>query len=62
METKDNTFKTCVDCVNKQPSNNLKKGAYYCQYVKDILPNGIVYYDTDATECIKNGNFNELKG
>ena len=58
---KTNGFKTCSDCVNKKSSMALKKGTYYCPYVKDILPNGIVYYDTDATECIRIGNFREPK-
>lgn len=50
-----NSFKTCSDCMNKQPHANLRKGTYYCPLVKYIVPSGIVHYDTDATECIRNG-------
>lgn len=56
------SFKTCIDCVNKRMFPNLERGAYYCPLVKNILPNGIVYYDTDATECIKRGLFKEQLG
>lgn len=51
------TFKTCIDCVNKEKYSNRGKGIYYCPVVRDVLPDGIVYYDTDATECIRNGKF-----
>ena len=34
---------------------------YYCPYVQGILPNGIVYYDTDATDCVRNGIFRGIK-
>ena len=40
--------------MNKQSLANLRKGTYYCPLVEHIVPNGIVYYDTDATECIRN--------
>lgn len=53
----DNSFKMCIDCANKQSRVNLAKGTYYCPFVKEILPNGIVYYDTDATECVDKGLF-----
>lgn len=44
----DNSFKMCIDCANKQSRVDLAKGTYYCPLVKEILPNGIVHYDTDA--------------
>lgn len=53
----DNSFKMCIDCANKQSRVNLAKGTYYCPFIKEILPNGIVYYDTDATECVDKGLF-----
>lgn len=53
-------FKMCVDCANKQPAPNLQQNMYFCPFVKDILPNGIIYGDTDATECIRNGFFKEI--
>lgn len=56
----DNSFKMCIDCANKQSRVNLAKGTYYCPFIKEILPNGIVYYDTDATECVNKGIFREI--
>lgn len=50
----------CSDCSNKQSSPELPSGVYYCPYVKEILPKGIVYYDTDATECVEKGFFREI--
>lgn len=58
MET--NSFKTCIDCANRQSNQNLPKDTYYCPYVQSILPNGIVYYDTDATDCVRNGIFRDI--
>lgn len=49
------SFKMCIDCANKQSDSKLPKGMYYCPYVQGILPNGIVHYDTDSTECIRKG-------
>lgn len=57
----ENRFFTCLDCANKQSNPKLPKGSFHCPYVQDILPKGIVYYDTDATECIRNGVFREIK-
>lgn len=56
----DNSFKMCIDCANKQSRVNLAKGTYYCPFIKEILPNGIVHYDTDATECVDKGIFREI--
>lgn len=53
----NNSFKMCIDCVNKQSNAKLPKGTYYCPFVNEILPNGIVHYDTDATECVDKGFF-----
>ena len=53
----DNSFKMCIDCANKQSRVNMAKGTYYCPLVKDVPPDGIVHYDTDATECIDKGLF-----
>lgn len=57
---KDNSFKMCLDCVNKQSDSKLPNGQYYCPYVQNVLPNGIVHYDTDATECVRKGFFREI--
>lgn len=56
----DNSFKMCLDCANKQSNPQLSKGMYYCPFVQGVLPNGIVHYDTDATECVKKGSFREI--
>lgn len=53
----DNSFKMCIDCANKQFNPELSNGMYYCPFVRGILPNGIVHYDTDATECVRKGIF-----
>lgn len=55
-----NQFPMCIDCVNKQSSGQLPKGKYYCPYVKGIFPDGIVSFDIDATECVRNGIFREI--
>lgn len=55
-----NQFPMCIDCVNKQSSDQLPKGKYYCPYVKGIFPDGIVSFDIDATECVRNGIFREI--
>ena len=53
------SFKMCINCANKQSDSKLPKGMYYCPYVQGILPNGIVHYDTDSTECIRKGVYKE---
>lgn len=58
---KKNDFFMCIDCANKQSIHNLPKGMYYCPYVEGILPGGIVHYNTDSTECVKNGVFKEIR-
>lgn len=55
-----NNFKMCIYCANKQSNQNLPKYTYYCPYVQSILPNGIVHYDTDATDCVRNGIFRDI--
>lgn len=57
----DYTFKTCIDCANKQSDPKLPKGMYSCPYVKGVLPDSIVHYDTDSTECVKNGVFKDIR-
>ena len=51
------TFKTCVDCLNRQSSPTLGRGRYYCPFVKHIFTDGIVTFDIDAIECIRKGFF-----
>lgn len=57
---KENSFQMCIDCANKQSDPQLPDGKYYCSYVQDILPKGIVRYDTDATECVRKSVFREI--
>ncbi len=57
MKNKILGFKCCADCTRKVKVSGLSKGEYYCSQVKDFIPNGIVYDDTDATECIAKGFF-----
>lgn len=53
----ESQFFMCLDCANKQSSDQLPKGKYYCPYVKGVFPDGIVSFDIDATECVRNGIF-----
>ena len=48
-----NKLITCASCLNKVSKDNLNKGDFYCSLVKDVIPDGIVNYTTDASECIK---------
>lgn len=56
-----NSIKMCIDCANKQSDPKLANGMYYCSYVQGVLPNGIVHYDTDSTECVRKGIFKEIQ-
>lgn len=56
-----NSIKMCIDCANKQSDPKLANGMYYCPYVQSVLPNGIVHYDTDSTECVRKGIFKEIQ-
>lgn len=56
----DNSLKMCIDCVNKQSNTKLPVGMSFCPFVQGILLNGIVHYDTDATECVRKGIFREV--
>lgn len=55
---------TVLKCVLivliKQSRVNLAKGTYYCPFVKEILPNGMVLYDTDSTECVDRVFFEKI--
>ena len=56
---KEDCFQMCIDCANKQSNPLLPEGMYYCRYVQNILPYGIIHYSTDAIECVRNGVFRE---
>lgn len=51
----------CASCVNKQKKDNFGKDKYYGKVVDGIIPNGIVWFDTDATKCIKDGVLKRIK-
>lgn len=57
----ENQFPMCIDCANKQYSDQLPRGKYYCPYVKSVFPDGIVSFDIDATECVRIGIFKAKK-
>ena len=53
----DQTLKTCIDCANKQKIDG-QLDIYFCKYaLADLVPRGMVQYDTDATQCIEKGWF-----
>lgn len=54
-----NQFPMCIDCANKQSSDQLPKGSFYCRFAQGVFLDGIVRYDIDATECVRNGVFKE---
>lgn len=47
----------CGGCMRKEKRSGLKRDEYYCALVVGQLRNGIVTSDTDASECIANGNY-----
>lgn len=48
-------FPLCGGCSHREKHEGLKDGEFYCAIVEDILPNGIVYNNTDATNCVRKG-------
>ena len=45
----------CGECINENRVVT-SEGNYYCRMAEQNgVPNGIVYYDTDATKCVQNG-------
>lgn len=53
----------CIFCASCVYNSNIKKsGKLECNFkvVDGIIPNGVVWFDTDAT-CIKDGVFKRIK-
>jgi len=54
-------FPLCYDCINKEKIEGLKDDEFYCSFVSDFLPKGIVAIDTDATKCVEKGWYKSIK-
>ena len=48
-------FRVCGGCANKINDVSLQEGAFRCPLVAHIIGTDIVRYDTDATDCVRNG-------
>lgn len=58
MKKRSGDFPLCGGCSRRERREDLKDGEFYCAIVDGILPNGIVYSDTDATDCALKGLYN----
>ena len=58
MNKNSGNFPLCGGCSRKERREGLKDGEFYCAIVDGILPNGIVYSGTDATDCAQKGWYN----
>ncbi len=52
-------FLMCAGCSRKVKRNGLKKGEYYCDVAECVVSNGVVTDDMDATNCVKNGCYQQ---
>ena len=50
-------FRVCGGCANKINDVSLQKGAFRCPLVAHIIGTDIVRYDTDATDCVREGRY-----
>lgn len=48
-------FRVCGGCANKNNDVSLQEGAFRCPLVAHIIGSDIVWYDTDATDCVREG-------
>ena len=55
MNIEENVLHYCGDCINKVVDGRLPKGSYRCPLVARIIGTDVVHYDTDATDCVRNG-------
>ena len=55
MNIEENVLHYCGDCINKVVDGRLPKGSYRCHLVARIIGTDVVHYDTDATDCVRNG-------
>lgn len=51
----------CAHCANLRKRETNNGVIYTCEYIRDIIPNGIVDISMDADYCIKNENFKDIK-
>ena len=61
MVMSEDDFKICAECANKKHRDALAEGLYFCPFMLGVLRNGIVSFDTDATECVRTGRFCPIK-
>lgn len=57
MKKNIGVFPLCGGCSRRERREGLKDGEFYCSVATDILPNGVVTNDIDATECVRNGSY-----
>lgn len=57
MSQEINVLHFCGDCINKVADENLPKGAFRCPLIAGIIQTDIVWFDTDATDCVRNGRY-----
>ena len=57
MTNVDAVFHVCGGCVNKINDASLPKGVFRCPLVAHIIGTDIVWYHTDATDCVREGRY-----
>lgn len=57
MTNVDAVFRVCGGCANKIYDASLLKGTFRCPLVAHIIGTDIVRYDTDATDCVREGRY-----
>lgn len=57
MTNVDAVFRVCGGCANKINDVSLQEGAFRCPLVAHIIGTDIVRYDTDATDCVREGRY-----
>lgn len=50
----------CGDCINKVVDESLPKGAFRCPLIAGIIQTDVVWYDTDATDCVRSGRYHGM--
>lgn len=51
----------CAHCGNLRMHKTNDKTTYTCEFIKDIIPSGIVDISMDADACIRKGIFTDNK-
>ena len=57
MNIEENVLHYCGDCINKVVDCRLPKGSYRFHLVARIMGTDVVHYDTDATDCVREGRY-----